>query len=277
MVDFSQGIQGAAGGAMGGSAFGPVGAIAGGALGALGGLFGGGGGQNAEAADKLNKYAAQTQNRQAPQTQFSDYRADQQGLIAQLRALASGQGPSAAQYQMQEAMDRAAAAQTSAAAGAGGRGVNQGAAYLNAANNTAALQAQGARDAATLRAQEQLNATGQLGQVIQGGRQSDEAANMANMQAKLQMYGLNDEVQLKSLLSQLGVQSPGLGTQLLAGGAQALPGILQMRGAGAQQPVAQAPGAQPMGEWGGNLLNGLVSGGTRGTDPNSPWNRLMNG
>ena len=40
MGDFSQGLQGAAGGAMAGSFAGPAGALVGGGLGLLGGLFG---------------------------------------------------------------------------------------------------------------------------------------------------------------------------------------------------------------------------------------------
>ena len=273
MVDFSQGIQGAIGGGSVGSAAGPWGTAIGAGVGLLGGLFGGGGGasENQAYKEELRKLASQYGSRQAPQTGYSDVRPQQQGLISQLQALASGSGPSAAALQMQEAMDRASAAQTSAAAGAGGRGVNQGAAYLNAANNSAAVMAQGARDTATLRAQEQLNATGQLGQVLGNTRQADEATNMANLQAKLHMLGLNDDAQLKALMSAVGVNTgPGLGTQILAGGAQALPSILQMRGAGGSSPQQAAPATG----W-GNFAQGFVGGGAQGG--NSLWNNLANG
>lgn len=276
MVDFSQGLQGAAGGAMAGSAFGPIGTGIGAGLGALGGLFGGGSGAaaNQQYKDQLNKLASTYATRQAPQvTQQSDFRAQQQGLIAQLQALASGSGPSAAAQQMQEAMQRASAAQTSAAAGAGGRGVNQGAAYLNAANNMAAIQAQGARDTATLRAQEQVNAMGQLGQAVGSARQQDDSLSMANLQAKLQTLGLNDEGQLRALMGAVGVNTgPGLGTQILAGGAQALPSLMQSRGAGSQM----APVAQPQvnSGWGG-FAQSMVGGAAQGANP--LWNRLTNG
>src|SRR5690606_14489379 len=107
-----------------------------------------------------------------------------------------------------EAMDRAAGAQASAAAGAAGRGVNAGAAFRQASNNMAAIQAQGARDTATMRAAEQINALGQLGQVTAQGRAADEGINqfnaasqnqvaLANLQARLQQLGLNDQAQLQ--------------------------------------------------------------------------------
>ena len=256
-LNYTGAAQGAIGGAAAGSAFGPWGAAIGGGVGLLGGLFGGGGQeQNQKYKDQLAKLATQYGNRQAPQTgpanlaQASDFRNNQAGLIAQLQAMAAGQGPSAAAIQMREAMDRAAAAQTSAAAGAGGRGVNQGAAYLNAANNSAAITAQGARDTAVLRAQEQNNAIGQLGQVVGQARGADEGlsqfnanaqnqGNIANLQAQLQQLGLNDESQLRALLGAVGVNAgPGLGAQILAGGASALPAILQMN---SQQRAPQAP------------------------------------
>lgn len=230
MVDFSQVVQGGIGGGMAGSAFGPYGTAIGAGVGILGGLFGGDGqAANQQYKDRLSKLADSFSGREAPQTGYSGFRDQQAGMISQLQAMAMGQGPSAAAIQMREAMDRAAAAQTSAAAGAGGRGVNQGAAYLNAANNTAAIMAQGARDTSALRAQEQINATGQLSQALQASRQADEATNMANLQAKLHVLGLNDEGQLRALLGAVGVNTgPGLGTQILAGGASALPSILQM-------------------------------------------------
>jgi hypothetical protein len=259
--DISQGLQGGAGGAMAGSSFGPWGTAIGGGLGILTGFLGQHGADpNEKYKKQLAELAKSFQGRQAPQigdpasqAGYSDMRGNQAGLVSQLEAMARGEGPSAAAIQMREAMDRAVAAQTSAVAGAGGRGVNQGAAYLNAANNSAAITAQGARDTATLRAQEQSNALGQLGQVIGQGRAQDENVNqfnagannqfsLANLQAQLQTLGLNDEGQLKALLGILGAAppGPGLGSQVLAGGATALPSILQYR-----QGQAQLAGKQP--------------------------------
>lgn len=254
MSQWGQAAQGAAGGAMAGAALGPWGAAAGGVIGGALGYFGGGGTQD-EYRKQLDRLAQGYGSRQAPQAgqaqygSTSGFRQNQAGLVSQLEAMARGQGPSAASIQMREAMDRAAGAQASAAAGAGGRGVNSGAAFRNASNNTAAIQAQGARDTATLRAQEQMSAMGQLGQVINQGRGADESMSqfnagqannmeLANLQAKLQSLGLNDEAQLKALMAALGQQTPGAGTQILAGGAQAFPSILQYR-QGQQQMAMQ--------------------------------------
>lgn len=254
MGDWSQGFQGAAGGAMAGAAFGPAGAAIGGALGGLGGLLGDGG--QSQYQDQLKQLAAQYAARQAPQggpaaqAQNSDFRQNQAGLITQLESAARGDGPSAAALQMREAMDRAAGTQAGAAAGAGGRGVNAGAALRNATNQTAAVQAQGARDTSVLRAQEQASARQQLGTTIAQGRQSDEnistfnagannQTSLANLQAKLQTMGLNDEAQLKALTAAMGAAGPGMGTQIMAGGASAFPTAMQYlqrnNGGGMQQ------------------------------------------
>lgn len=270
MTDWGQGAQGAAGGAMaGGAVGGPLGAGIGGILGGLGGLFGGGG--TGQYQDLLKKLAEGYGHRTAPQgtaqtAGASGLTGNRAGLISQLEAQARGEGPSAARLQMREAMDRAAGAQASAAAGAGGRGVNAGEALRNASNNTAAVQAQGARDTATLRAQEQLNATQQLGGVIGQGISADNSLSSfnagqqndmsrANMQSILQQLGLNDESQLRALLGASGMAGPGMGTQILAGGASAMPGLMQMghkpapgasgtpSGYGAQRPSGSGYGS----------------------------------
>lgn len=251
--DFGQMLQGIAGGALGGSAFGPLGAAIGGGLGGLGAAFGDQG-QGAY-QDTFKQLADKYGNRQAPQfvaAQAGDsgFRQNQAGLISQLESMARGNGPSAAALQMREAMDRAAAAQASGAAGAGGRGVNAGAALRNATNNTAALQQNAARDTALARVQEQLGATGMLGQVLQGARGQDlglsqfnagqtNQMNMANLQALLQQLQLNQQGQLSALGAAAGAAGPGTGTQLLAGGASALPAILQMAGGGPKNPAGQ--------------------------------------
>lgn len=278
MADLGQGLQGAAGGAMAGSAFGPWGTAIGGGLGLLGGLFLGDSNQKADPnqkyKDQLAKLAQSYGGRPAPQmggasqAGYSDFRGNQAGLVSQLESMARGEGPSAAAIQMRDAMDRAVAAQTSSAVTASGRGVNQGAALLNASNQGAAITAQGARDTAVLRAQEQSNALGQLGQVIGQGRSADEATNQfnagsnnqvaaTNLEAQLKMLGLNDEGQLRALLGIIGSstpqQPPGFGTQIMAGGASALPSILQYRQGqnqmAQQQNNQQLPGAMPWNQY----------------------------
>lgn len=259
--------QGAAGGAMAGAAFGPWGAAIGGVA---GGLIGGISGMNQGGSyeDQLKALYERYANMPTPQAgpasqgSISAYRRNQAALVSQLEAMSRGEGPSAAQMQMREAMDRAAGAQASAAAGAGGRGVNSGAAYRNASNNTAAIQAQGARDTATIRAQEQYNATGMLGGVLAQGRAADESmsqfnaqaqntVSLANLQAELGKMGITTSAQLQSLLAAMGAAGPGMGTQIMAGGAQAMPILLnrqqtpQPQSAPAPAPTPQGPVTQP--------------------------------
>jgi hypothetical protein len=261
MGDFGQGVQGAMGGAMAGSMFGPWGTAIGGGLGLLGGLLGGGGSGGYE--DELHQLAQKYGSMQAPQAgpaatgQYSKFRANQAGLISQLEAMARGEGPSAATLQMREAMDRAAAAQSSAAAGAGGRGVNAGAALRNATNQTAAVQAQGARDTGLMRVNEQMGAIGQLGGAINAGRAADEGMNQfnaqqqnamaqANLEAKLRSMGITSAAQFQALQMAMGAAGPGLGTQILAGGAQAFPSILQWQHQQGQQGAQQSQQQQAM-------------------------------
>lgn len=264
-VNWSQGGQGAAGGAMTGAALGSVvpgvgtgiGALGGAILGGLGGLFGDDGASAYQ--DSLKKLAAKYGSMQAPQagpaaqSGYSQFRGNQAGLAAQLEAMGRGEGPSAAALQMREAMDRAAGAQASAAAGAGGRGVNAGAAFRTAANNTAAIQAQGARDTATMRAAEQLAAIQQLGGVLNQGRIADEATNQfnagatndvskLNAQLAMQKLGLSSEMELKALMAAMQSAGPGLGSQILAGGAMAFPSVLNRNPMGMSQPMPMTGG-----------------------------------
>jgi hypothetical protein len=90
-----------------------------------------------------------------------------------------------------------------------------------------------------MRVNEQLGAINQLGQTVAQGRAADEGINTFNagqqndiskfnVQAALQQLGLNDEAQLRALLGAMGAAGPGLGTQLMAGGATAFPMAMQM-------------------------------------------------
>lgn len=274
MADFNggQAAQGAMGGAMAGSFAGPIGmgigALAGGAL---GGFFGGGEDPNQKYRDMLEQYSRRKGPSMGPAAQAgrSGLQGNRASLVAQLEAMARGEGPSAAALQMQDAMERASASQASAAAGAGGRGVNQGAAQRNAMNNTAAVQAQMARDTGTIRAQEQMTAVGQLGQVVGQGISSDNQHSQFNAGqlnqhqiAQLQAIGIHNQQQLDAIMGAMGgtpKPQPGMGTQLLAGGAQAfMPGLQHWQGGGGQQ-MPQMGGFG--GSWGGN---GRLGGGAGG-------------
>lgn len=161
----------------------------------------------------------------------------QRPLADRLNALAEGRGPSAAQLQMQDAMDRASATQGSLARGAVSRGVGAGAAFRNAGNMAANIQAQGARDAAIVRSQEQLQANQLLGGVAQGMRQQYENLEQFNtgqanqrqtamIEAELARRGLS--LQALSSAAGTGTTSPGLGMQAAA----LVGGILSSRNRG---------------------------------------------
>lgn len=252
MANWSQGLKGAGGGALaGGSLGGPVGAVIGGGLGLLGGLFGSEDENDSQRRQMLMDYYSQLGGREAPQAGpaaqagYSGFRQNQSDLIKRLEALSQGQGPSLAAQQFQAATDRNNSQQM--AMGVSGRGGPL--AGFNAQNNMAMLGAQAAQGSAAARTQEEQMALNQLGLTIQGGRESDESTNrfnagqtnqtaLANLDARLKAMGMNDQARLQ-ILSQLGAQNaqPGLGDQILAGGA----GLSAL--AGTQNPAGGAPGA----------------------------------
>lgn len=264
----SQAAQGGMGGAMTGFGVGNmiapgIGGLIGGGIGLLGGsLLGGfGGDPQAEFRELMQKLAAGYQNRQAPQAGNvmqagnSALANNRTALIAQLEAQARGQGPSAAREQMRAGMDLAGRNMTAAASGAGGRGVNQGAAMRAAMGQGSAMQARTNQDTSVMRAQEQLNAVGQLGQNIAQGINSDNALatwnagqvnqrDQFNAEMAMQTLGLNDRSQLQALMMAQGAQQPGIGTSLMAGGAAMLPAAMQMR---QQQLQQQRQGIGAMG------------------------------
>lgn len=255
MADYGAAGKAALGGAATGAGMGAVagpwgaaiGAGIGGLVGGIGSLFGGGD----EGADDKDAYrrqlaalAAKYGQRSAPQSsgaaqmQVSGYRGQQSQALDQLRRLSQGYGPSAAEIQMRQYMDRAAASQAGLAAGISQRGGNAGAALRNASNQTAALQAQGARDTAAIRAQEQAQysqqyaqtlgqARGQDDQMSQFNAQAQNQVAMANLQASLQALGINTTAQLQALTASMQNAPQSMGTQLMAGAANAAPGLLQ--------------------------------------------------
>jgi hypothetical protein len=122
------------------------------------------------------------------------------------------------------------------------------------------LGAQANQDAAMARIQEQYNAQNQLGLTLHGARGQDEAMSqfnagaqnqfaMANQDAQLRAWGLNDSAVLGALGGAAGVpQRAGLGEQLLAGGSQWLGFRLGQRGnnqQGGGQPTPWGPNYQP--------------------------------
>lgn len=233
MANWGQAGEGAAGGAMAGAAVGSIvpgigtaiGAVGGGVLGGLAGLFGDNGASDYQS--QLTALAQQYAMRNPPTAQYSQFRGDQQSLISQLEQMSQGKGPSAAATQMGIAENNAAAQEASAAAGAGGRGVNAGAALRTAMNTDASTNQSIAASTGLMRVQEQLGATQELGSTIAQGRQADEGVNEANMQAYLQTLGLGQSGQLSALGMAMGSAGAGTGGAIMAGGASMMPLMAQ--------------------------------------------------
>jgi hypothetical protein len=108
-------------------------------------------------------------------------RANQSYLAGQLRQQIEGQGPSVAVQQGQEQIGQAIAGANRMAANA--RGVNRGMAQRNALYAGLDAAAQGARGAAQLRSQEQLDAQAQMRSVLESQRQQDLAQRGLSLEA----------------------------------------------------------------------------------------------
>lgn len=127
------------------------------------------------------------------QSQEAQFRAGQMGLAANLAGVLSGQAPSVAQLQQQQAFGQQEAQQQGLAA-AMGRGGNTALALRTAAGNMGQLGAQQAAASAILRAQEQATARGQMGEVLNSGRAQD--IGLAGQQAGLQQQASQTNAQL---------------------------------------------------------------------------------
>jgi hypothetical protein len=114
-------------------------------------------------------------------TQQAAFRDQQMALVNALNMQASGQGPSLAQAQLQQANEAAVASQMAQAAAQ--RGINPALASRAAAQNIGNIQAQNAQESAKLRLAEQLQARQLLGQVTEGARGQD--IGLATSQAQL--------------------------------------------------------------------------------------------
>jgi hypothetical protein len=162
---------------------------------------------------------------------------------------------------------------TALAQGAGGRGVNMGAALRNAQGTGSAMQMQNSQNMGIMRNQEQLQATQMLGGAINQGIGQDNQMSQFNANAMNQMevaraanaLGIT-QMQYQMLMGagQLsGQPQPGMGSSILAGGAQALPYMLQLaqaRKGNPQQPIQPNVGLANA----GGAFNGMAAGGVGG-------------
>lgn len=164
---------------------------------------------------QFDEAARAAQGRQAPQagsttvdtTQQEQWRRQEQALANLLAARASGTaGPSAAEIQGQQAMERAISTQRGMAAGA--TGANRALAGRTAAANIGQIQGEAAGNAALLRAQEQTQAQQALRSLLGQARGADiglattqagmdQQTRMANLQAALQQGATNDQLMVQ--------------------------------------------------------------------------------
>lgn len=134
------------------------------------------------------------QGREAPQSSGNAYTGRLDNVINRLGAISSGQqqgaGELAAQRQGQMALANAIGAANMArgsSAIGSGRAAARAAAGINLQTNGMAQQAA---------MQDQQAALGQMGGLIGQGGQLDQQQRLANLQARLQTMGLNDQAQL---------------------------------------------------------------------------------
>lgn len=154
-----------------------------------GGLFGGGSspgvmgtGMYRAKEYKINEGAFDP-TKIASYGQEQEARNNQTDFIRQLQAQMSGQGPSLANLQLQQATNRNVAQAMGQAASQ--RGVNPALAARLAMNNAAGANQQAASDSAIIRQQEMMNAQQQLGGAIAGQRQGDLTAVDRDLGAKM--------------------------------------------------------------------------------------------
>lgn len=121
----------------------------------------------------LEGYRNDAMARQDPRAQL-EFRQGQQDFIAQLQDQIAGKGVSAAQIQMNQALDRNLSNQAGLI-GAMGGSVSPGAAQALLSRNQADLATQAMGQGSLLRAQESLAAQGQLGNVLATARGQDIA------------------------------------------------------------------------------------------------------
>ncbi len=169
-------------------------------------LFGGGASKDMmlkpPSADMQRPYLGSMLDRQAPmmdQTQQLQARQQQQGLAGMLQRQASGQQAGAGELAVNRQVGQAQAAQASQSMMA--RGANAGMANRQAARSTADIGVAGAGQAAQAQMQDQTNAMGQLGGVLQGMRGADVQVAGANQASQMQQQ----QVQLAALAQMLGI------------------------------------------------------------------------
>ena len=155
----------------------------GGIVNTLGNLVGGISGSVSDASGATSKFNAQLD----PQAL-----AQQQAFVQSLQAQMAGQGPNLAQEQLRQATS----ANQAMAAGmaASQKGISPALAQRQALMNQAAMQQQAAGQAGTLRAQQQLQAQGLLGQQLAQQQQQSLQAQNINAQTAAQNAAIKGRI-----------------------------------------------------------------------------------
>ncbi len=115
----------------------------------------------------------------------------EQQYTQHLQSMAYGQGPSPAQLQMQQGLQQATA--QSQALAASQRGISPALAARYAAQNQAGMSQNVAQNSGIMRAQEQMNSMGQLGQELQSQRNAQEGLQNLNSGNFNYAQGLNQQ------------------------------------------------------------------------------------
>lgn len=174
-----------------------------------------------------------------------EFRGDQQGLIDMLQESAAGGGPSAAQELLAAGTEKNLASAASLA-GSAATANNPALASRELGYTQAGIAQNVASDAATMRAQEQLAARGQLADVLHGARGQD-----------IQTQGLNDTlVQYYTGLGFANDQAQFAATQALE--------ALRVQEALGQQSINAGAAANDRQFWSQIIGAGLSAGGAAG-------------
>lgn len=161
--------------------------------------------QQPTTADQANQQYQNAQNALTQQQQFLNAVQAQNGLgnqsavYNQLQGVANGTGPNPAQAQLAQATGANTANQAALMAGQRGAGANAGLIARQAAQQGAANQQNAAGQAATMQANQSLNALNSMGQL---------ATNQANQQANAtQAYNNSAQGEQGQILGSIGAQN----------------------------------------------------------------------
>lgn len=172
-------------------------------------------------------------------------------LATMLQNQANGQGPNPALAQLQQTTGQNIAGQASLMAGQRGASANPGLMARQIANQGAAIQQQSVGQSAVQRAQQQLAAQGQLGQVY--GTQG----SLANQNYGIAQGGVNQGNQIGA---QTAGQNAGMNQGLIGGAANVIGGITGLFAEGGEAEPQALPGFSTGSNFGFNFVNGHKPG-----------------